>query len=144
MAKKLNQEEIMNELSGSSFFRKADSPIKDEVYEKEYPTAEDKSQLGEPETAPPSSQDTVIPRYHDVIFEDIRSALKAFGKEAATHRFTATEKAEVADIIYEYGKKGIRTSENEITRIAVNFVIQDLKEFGDESILDTILKLLHK
>ena len=38
----------------------------------------------------------------------------------------------------------MRNNENEITRIAVNVVLQDYKEYGKDSSLDTILKLLHE
>ena len=75
--------------------------------------------------------------------EDIRKAMKAFGKEAATHRFTITEKQELAEIIYAYKQLGVRTSENEITRIAINFIIKEYHLDKEESTLDTILKLLN-
>jgi hypothetical protein len=82
--------------------------------------------------------DTMIPRHHDTvvslnhdtttpqddynIFELVRKSVKQIGKEAATHRFTLEEKNELADIEYTYKRQGIRTSENEITRIAINYL----------------------
>lgn len=95
------------------------------------------------DTMTPSNHDTVIPRYHDEMVEIVRKAVKEFGKEAATHRFTPDEKRGLADIIYTYQNSGIRTSENEITRIAVNFLMQDYKVNGENSILDKILKALN-
>src|SRR5579859_7699590 len=44
-----------------------------------------------------TKHDTMTPRHHDAIIELIRSAVKTFGKEAATHRFTLEEKKAVAD-----------------------------------------------
>jgi hypothetical protein len=85
----------------------------------------------------------VIPRYHDAIIEQIRRAVKEFGKEAATHRFTLEEKKAIADVIYSYKRRGIRTSENEIARIAVNFVIDDYRENGENSILGKVLEVLN-
>ena len=38
--------------------------------------------------------DTMPPRVHGVVIELVRKAVKEFGKEAATHRFTETEKKE--------------------------------------------------
>ena len=131
MKKKLNEETIKNELHGSAFFRKSD-PLE---------INSDKDQLGE--ITQPRDDDNVIPRYHDHFIDDIRKALKPFGKEAATHRFTPDEKNMIADLIYSYRNKGIQTSENEITRIAINFIIQEHNEFGDNSILDSVLKLLN-
>jgi outer membrane biosynthesis protein TonB len=100
----------------------------------------------------PSNHDTTVSRYHDtttpsvhgVVIEVIRKAVKEFGKEAATHRFTEAEKREVANIIYTYKNSGIKTSENEITRIAVNFIMGDYKENGENSVLHKILKALNE
>ena len=104
------------------------------------------------DTMTPRNHDTVIPRYHDtttprvygVVIEVVRKAVKEFGKEAATHRFTEVEKREVADLIYTYKNRGIKTSENEITRIAVNFVMEDYKENGENSVLHKIIEALNK
>ena len=73
----------------------------------------------------------------------IRKAVKEFGKEAATHRFTTDEKRLIADLVYTYNRQGIRTSENEITRIAVNFILQDHQENGESCILNLVLQALH-
>lgn len=105
------------------------------------------------------NRDTTVSRHHDTMpsrqhdttassisgdeVDIIRKAVKEFGKEAATHRFTKAEKKEIADLIYTYKNRGIKTSENEITRIAVNFIIKDYKENGENSILHIILKVLN-
>ncbi|MHA2231285.1 MAG: hypothetical protein ACXAB4_02215 [Candidatus Hodarchaeales archaeon] len=91
----------------------------------------------------PRHLDTTIPRYHDTI-EIIRKAVKDYGKEAATHRFTQDEKKAIAEIIFNFNGMDIKTSENEITRIAVNFVIRDYKENGNKSILAMVLNALNK
>jgi hypothetical protein len=103
--------------------------------------------------------DTMIPRYHDTttplnhdtttpsddnyLFEMVRKSVKQVGKEAATHRFTLDEKNELANIEYTYKRQGIRTSENEITRIAINYFIEDYRQNGEQSILAKILKRLN-
>ena len=74
------------------------------------------------------------------IFEVVRKAVKQIGKEAATHRFTLEEKNLLADIEYTYKRRGIRTSENEITRIAINYLIEEYRQNGEQSILAKILK----
>jgi hypothetical protein len=99
------------------------------------------------DTMTPRYHDTTVSRYHDtttpqvhgVIIELIRKAVKDFGKEAATHRFTVAEKKEITDLIYTYKNRGVKTSENEITRIAVNFVVEDFKVNGENSVLHKIL-----
>lgn len=89
------------------------------------------------------NHDTMVSRYHDTTVEAIRSAVKLFGKEAATYRFTAEEKKALSDLVYTYKTQGIRTSENEITRISVNFIMADYKENGENSILHKALKALN-
>ncbi len=88
--------------------------------------------------------DTVTPRNHDTVIETIRKAVKEFGKEAATHRFTNTEKRAVLDIIYSYKALDIKTSENEVARIAINYILEDYKQNGQTSILDRVLKALNE
>ena len=86
----------------------------------------------------------LVSRYHDTTIETVRKAVKELGKEAATHRFTIEEKSVIADLVYAYKRRGIRTSENEITRIAVNFVLQDNQESGKNGVLDKVLRALNK
>lgn len=113
-----------------------------------------------PKTEQPSNRDTVIPRHHDTmtprnrdttvssnhgtVVEIVRKAVKEFGKEAATHRFTAEEKRAVLDIIYSYKGSGIKTSENEVARIAINYIIEDYKQNGRNSVLDQVLRALNE
>ena len=91
----------------------------------------------------PRHHDTTIPQADDDIFDVVRKAVKQIGKEAATHRFTLDEKNLLADIEYTYKRKGIRTSENEITRIAINYFIEDYHKNGESSLLATIIKRLN-
>jgi hypothetical protein len=99
---------------------------------------------GNRDTTTPRYHDTTVSRYHETIIELVRKAVKKLGKEAATHRFTQDEKKAIAEVIFTYKNRGVRTSENEITRIAVNFIIQDYKENGEESVLDKSLKALNE
>jgi len=96
------------------------------------------------DTTTPSNHDTTVSRYHDSMIQAVKSALRQFGKEAATHRFTPEEKRAVADIIYSYSRQGLKTSENEIARIGVNFILNDYKDNGEESLLHRVLKALRE
>ena len=73
----------------------------------------------------------------------MRAAVKLIGKEAATYRFTAEEKKALADLVYTYKRQGIRTSENEITRISVNFILADYEANGENSLLHKVLSALN-
>ncbi len=95
------------------------------------------------ETMQPSNHDTTKPLSEEDIFEVVRKAVKQIGKEAATHRFTLAEKNLLTDIEYTYKRQGIRTSENEITRIAINYFIEDYQKNGEQSLLVRILKRLN-
>jgi hypothetical protein len=95
-------------------------------------------------TVIPRHQGIKTPRNHDTLIQTIRSAVKQFGKEAATHRFTPDEKKAVAEVVFAYRNRGIKTSENEIARTGVNFLIEDYKVNGEKSILDQVLKALNE
>jgi len=90
----------------------------------------------------PQSKSTMPPRNHATMVETIRKAVKEIGKEAATHRFTSAEKKALMEIIYSFNRRGIRISENEITRIAVNYLMLDYKSNGNDSILETMVESL--
>ena len=81
----------------------------------------------------PQDNEITKPLDHDTTVEVIRKAVKKIGKEAATYRFSQDEKKAISIIIYNYKNRNIRTSENEIVRIAINFIINDYKNNGDNS-----------
>lgn len=95
------------------------------------------------DTMQPSNHDTTVSWYHDTIIELLRKTVKIVGKEAATHRFTVEEKKAIKKIVFTYEDQGILTSENEITRIAVNYLIEDYEQNGERSLLDKVLKALN-
>jgi len=131
----LDTSEIISELKqGSVFFKKEETSSK--LQESEHSKNHD--------TMTPRNHGITVSRYHDTMIEIIRKAVKVYGKEAATHRFTVEEKQALDYLEYTYRRKGIRTSENEISRIAVNFIIKDHAENGENSILDLVLKALNK
>ena len=94
-------------------------------------------------TMPPRNQDATVAHSQDDSLDVVRKAVRQIGKEAATHRFTLDEKNIMADIEYTYRRQGIRTSENEITRIAINYFIEDYRAHGGSSLLAKLLKRLN-
>lgn len=162
MTKKiLNVDAITNELEGASLFfanpaEKIEKPVEansepappnlnDDAIEPivRIPKIKKKTINKKNGIVIPRYRDTTVSRYHDTYIEVVRKAVKQFGKEAATHRFTQEEKQEIADIIYTYKSRGVRTSENEIARIAVNYLVEDFKENGEASVLNKVLKALN-
>jgi hypothetical protein len=100
-------------------------------------------------TTIPRNRDTTASRPHDTTadsgdyIEVVRKAVKLLGEKAATHRFTADEKDAIADIVYALKKKGIATSENEITRIAINYLVWEYRQDKQASILSRVLERLN-
>jgi hypothetical protein len=151
--KKLNTQAVINELRDQSAFFKSvpqPAPPTEKPLEKK-DKAKAKDTTPKTPSKPPSNhgsttprnRDTTVSRYHDTVIEAIRRVVKEIGKEAATHRFTEEEKKRLADLIYTYKNRGIKTSENEITRIAVNYVISNFEENGENSLLHRALKALN-
>ena len=95
------------------------------------------------DTVVPRNQETTIPKNEEDIVETVRRSVKRIGKEAATHRCTLEERQALDDIEYQYKRQGIRTSGNEITRIAVNYIVEDYQKNGESSVLAQVLKRLN-
>lgn len=91
------------------------------------------------DTMTPGNRDTMLP-----LIDEIRHAVKELGKEAATYRFTKTEKDALRDLVYIYGRQGLKTSENEIARIAINWLFEDNKTSGEQSIIYLVLQALRQ
>lgn len=76
------------------------------------------------------------------VIEQIRKTVKVPGKEVSFVRLTADEKGDLADIVYTYKRQGLKTSENEINRIAVNYMLADFHANGERSLLAQVLAAL--
>ena len=91
---------------------------------------------------PSHNHDITMARYDDRLIEDIRKAVKVVGREPGTIRLTEHEKSQLIDIIYTLSRQGSRTSENELYRIAVNYLSEDWRQHGKESVLARVLAAL--
>jgi hypothetical protein len=94
------------------------------------------------DTVIPRNRDTTTPQDHEEVVDGIRRAVKVVGKEAATLRLSAAEKAAIAEIVYAYKRRQVRTSETELIRIAVNYLLQDYQARGEESVVATVIDAL--
>jgi len=88
--------------------------------------------------------DAMLPSNHEDRIESVRKAVKVIGKEAATYRLTKKEKHDLLEIIFAYRLKGIKVSENEIARIAINYFINDYKTNPTNSILQAVIDALNQ
>jgi len=78
------------------------------------------------------------------LVELIRKAVKEIGKESTTYRFTPEEKKALLELTFTYKVQGYKTSENELARVAVNFLLEDHRQNGRSSILEKVLQALDK
>ena len=78
------------------------------------------------------------------LIETIRRAVKDVGKDSATYRFTPEEKKALLELSFSYKMQGYKTSENELVRIAINFILEDHKQNGENSVLQKVLAALDK
>jgi hypothetical protein len=145
MSKHLDEKAMQRELSGSAFF--------DTRQDAESSTAKPSARDAGHETKVSSRSEIETPRHRgpttpllretEEVIETIRRAVHQFGKEDATYRFTGEEKKALADIVYTYGTAGIKTSQNEITRIAINWLVEDYRANGEGSILARVIARLN-
>lgn len=156
MKKQLNTETIKNELEGSVFFpRTIQEPAKPESLPASAPAV----------IVPPKRQETKKPAASQLVskqaslqasnhasmlalspeaIEAIRKVVKNPGKEDVLYvRLTKEEKDKLADISYTYKRQGIRTSDNEVVRVAINALLEDYTTHGENSLLAIILASLH-
>jgi len=142
MKKKINTDAIRNELAGSVFFPA--QPIEEPPQKKSTDdTVIPRNHDTKHDTTVSRNQATVIPVDEKDIIEAVRKAVKQLGKEPATQRLTLEEKQALADIEYSYKRQGIRTSGNEIIRIATNYLVKEYRQNGENSILAQVLQKLN-
>ncbi len=154
MKKTLVTTEIMNELRGQSAFF---PNYRKERQSEEKPTPSSEHQNKEQRETPvlESTEQTESKRASniaskrastlakDIDFAALHKTLKLIGKEVLYVRLTQEEKNQVADIEYTYQRQGIKTSGNEIGRIALNVLLADYKTNGEHSILAKMLAEIH-
>lgn len=85
---------------------------------------------------------STLARHQENVIETIRKAVKHPGREVTFVRLTPEEKGQLADIVYTYKRQGVKTSENEISRIAMRYVLEDYKANGQASILAKVIAAL--
>src|SRR2546430_17472841 len=156
MKKKVNTKLIMNEMQGSVFFpTKSEQPEPEMVEEaKEIQKPVEQSQPFPSQSIQPkekkesllasnSASSLASTLAQDTDLEIVRKVLKLVGKEVLYVRLTPEEKGQVSDIEYTYQRQGIKTSSNEIGRIAINFILVDYKNNGENSIFAKVISALH-
>jgi hypothetical protein len=147
--KKLNISRITNELRGQSVFFPSKTQVPTHQEQGQKPLSEEPQT---PQTTPQmqasnharidaSKHASTLALEADITV--IHKTLKLIGKEVLYVRLTQEEKSQVTDIEYTYQRQGIKTSGNEIGRIALNVLLADYKANGEQSILAKMLAEVH-
>lgn len=137
---KLDTANLMNELKDSSFFKPStplpvvSSPTPKKVIAIKTP----QKQAQKPPSEVTSYNDSELAS----MLERIRKTVKDQGNKVSFARITDEEKNKLMDIIYTYKRLGIKTTENEVVRIAINYLIEDYQANGKTSVLATVLDML--
>jgi len=72
------------------------------------------------------------------------AALKLIGSEKGTMRLTSEERGKLKSTAFNYQTSGVNLSENEILRIALNYLLEEDEYPGSHSRLDQIITELKK
>lgn len=171
MTKRLDENRIVNELKGGSLYfqQEEQSPLPEYPDSKAMPNKEPRrnavvrpqeSYLKVPISPPPeiSSQvpkSTSIPdsphaiqnasmhaSKSENVIDEIRKTVKIIGKSELYVRLTPEEKSQLTDIVYTYKRQGVKTSENEVSRIALSYLTSDYQANGEASILAQVIEAL--
>lgn len=158
--KKLDVDTITNELEGASlFFSKPavkDVPVPTETTpaplsqtsNQQFPETVKKSVREKKKDFKQASMSaSTLADNDDDMVEAVRTKVKQLGKEVVFLRLKPDEKSELSDLVYtlnqlhrgEYKK----TTENEIGRIGLNYLLEDYKQNGERSILARVIKALN-
>jgi hypothetical protein len=145
MKKQLNTAAVINELKGGSVFFRSEAENGQAKPRHVAPPPPDRPpQPDKFVTTPPASAPASRPASEqDGLLEEIRKAVKVQGREVAYVRLTQEEKNKLADIIYTYKRQGIKTTETEIGRIAINYLMEDYRANGRASVLARLLAILN-
>ena len=145
MSKKFDVNAIVNErkneLDSSPLFRAKQESV--EVIKPASPPAIKRPVKKAIQDARPKASIVASMLADNDIVEIIRRAVRRTGEKVTYIRLTKEEKSEMKDIVYTYEKQGVETSENEIGRIGLKWLIEDYKENGQLSVLARVLAALN-
>jgi hypothetical protein len=101
---------------------------------------------GEQATLPPSAQDTedASSQPGDIDASTRRRLRELLAQDHPLHysyRFTREEIDALRDIVYELeAKRGVRITRNDVVRLGLNWLIDDYRAHGEESLLMQVIK----
>lgn len=107
------------------------------VPEKEQPRLEEREKA----STQSREQESLLASTQASTLAKIRKAVRGVGREVSYVRLTQEEKRRILDAVYLFKTKDIKTTENEIMRIAANVLLEDYDLRKENSLLYKILYL---
>lgn len=107
------------------------APAKPERTPRRRPAVEAAEPADQRAPTPPPSDQSVI--------EELQRALRAVGKEIFNVRIAPEEKRRVDAAVHAFKTSGVRTSANDLGRVALNYLLADHDSHGEQSILSRVL-----
>ncbi len=150
--KRLDVSGITNELRGQSVFfpAKTQAPVQQEtgaIADRPLPAPQDKllqDALARKQASNLASKQASTLAVSAELIDLIRKIVKNPAKgEVLYVRLTKEEKTQLGDIAYTYIRQGRKTTDNELGRIAINFLIADFRANGENSILAKVIEALN-
>jgi hypothetical protein len=104
-----------------------------------------------PKSTPANMQDSTpassIANKPNDFIDAIRRTVKQVGKEALFVRLSAHEKRQISSLVYTFNEiyrgEGRKTSENEVSRVGLNWLLEDYQASGEHSVLARVLASLN-
>ncbi len=143
MSKKhIDTTQLQNDLAGASHFfpKRAEQPELEQESQQESIIDRKSASVIASTTASKSASIVASPT-NDIIAR-VRKTVRSAGKEVSFVRLSVEEKQLLTDIVFTYKRQGVKTSENEINRIALNYLLEDYQDNGQNSILVKVIEAL--
>jgi hypothetical protein len=145
MSKKLNTDQIRQDLEGSAFFpngqtgkeRTPPEPTQDSKHASKQASKQASTLASKPTKG-------AAPMLPQEWLTAIRKTVRVPGREVTYVRLSSEEKARLFEVVSTYKLQGHKITETEISRIAVNFILEDYRAHGEQSILAQALAALRE
>ena len=146
--KKINTDDITNELQHSAFFPATQSPtINDKKQEltknenDEEDTDSSSLQSSSNENKQSNKNDVITSSRHDVAYREWKDIIENTETHNSALRLTNEERFDIEDLVSELRRKyKIKTSMNELARLGLLYIVQDFKKNKTKSLVHNVKK----
>jgi len=76
------------------------------------------------------------------MIESLRKAVKPLGDKVSYVRLTDAEKDGLREVVVALSRQGLKTTENEVSRIAIAYLLSDHAKNGPDSVVTRVIEAL--